>query len=327
MSNRILDKPFMPIDKQISQLKNDRGLLFQSEELAKKYLIRYGYYEIINGYKEHFMVDEKNDNKGFKDGVTFEHIFSLFNLDTQLRKEVMACLELFEANLRQVLSYTVAEKISDNQDIYLKRYNYNVGKKLYDKKTGKSYYPIDKLLKKLNETTKSKNEPFKHYRDEHNNIPPWIIVKDISFGNLIWWFKLLKRKEKNLIISRMTNLPLEFINNDMSKMIGSILDVYLNYRNTAAHGGIIYNHKSSKHKLPYIEILDNYLNVNKAMYRQGYGQSKFGTLLKTLYLFENKEPYIQLRDGVKSILNEYLKLFPEDKNYLIQKMELDIFDN
>ncbi|WP_283596337.1 Abi family protein [Ligilactobacillus aviarius] len=326
MLKKELDKPFMPIDEQINQLKNDRRLLFQSEELAKKELIRYGYYEIINGYKEHFMVDESDDSKGFKDNVTFDHIFALFNLDTQLRKEVMACLELFEANLRQVLSYTVAEQISDNQDGYLKRYHYNTGRKFYNKRKKKYCYPIDSLLNKLKRTTKSNNEPFKHYRDEHDNIPPWIIVKDISFGNLIWWFRLLKRNEKHLVISRMMNLPLEFIDNDISRMVGSILDIYLNYRNTAAHGGRIYNHKSSKHKLPYIEILHKQLNVNPAMYRQGYGQSRFGTLLKTLSLFENQEPYLQLCSGVKIVISRYLKLYPQDKKYLIKKMELELLD-
>ncbi|MEB3365020.1 hypothetical protein SDC49_20185 [Lactobacillus sp. R2/2] len=51
--NNIKGKPFTNIDEQINILKN-RYLHFENEEIAKAILRRYGYYEIINGYKSPF---------------------------------------------------------------------------------------------------------------------------------------------------------------------------------------------------------------------------------------------------------------------------------
>ncbi|MDD7045341.1 MAG: hypothetical protein SOU08_03135 [Anaerococcus sp.] len=51
-------RDFKTIDEQIKILK-DRKLIFINEETAKLNLMRYGYYEIINGYKD-FMLKSKN---------------------------------------------------------------------------------------------------------------------------------------------------------------------------------------------------------------------------------------------------------------------------
>lgn len=53
------DKPFKTIDEQINILANERNLKIPNIESAKVALSRYGYYEIINGYKDNFMIDSK----------------------------------------------------------------------------------------------------------------------------------------------------------------------------------------------------------------------------------------------------------------------------
>ena len=82
-------KPFLTIDKQI-ELLEQRGLLFQNKEAAKKDLLSYGYYEIINGYKDCFLANPLDSEDKFKAGITFEHIFQLFTLDRKIRSEVMS---------------------------------------------------------------------------------------------------------------------------------------------------------------------------------------------------------------------------------------------
>lgn len=78
MTAQKIKKPFKNIDEQINILTKERNLLISDIEDAKRKLSRYGYYEIVNGYKKHFMVDPSNDAKGFLEGVTFEHMYSLF---------------------------------------------------------------------------------------------------------------------------------------------------------------------------------------------------------------------------------------------------------
>ncbi len=172
-----MDKPFKSIDQQINKLKNERGLLFENEQRDKQLLLNYGYYEIINGYKYHFMVDKNNDDAGFIQGITFEHIYQLFNYDRFLRTHVMSSLETLELSLRQAIAYTVAEQISANQNEYLSRRNYRTGHRQYLHSAHREMYPIDHLLRILRGITHANSEPFKHYREDHGNVPPWIIVK------------------------------------------------------------------------------------------------------------------------------------------------------
>lgn len=316
------DKPFKTIDEQINILANERNLKIPNIESAKVALSRYGYYEIINGYKDNFMIDSKNDDLGFKPHADFEHIYSLFSMDQELRNWVIDSLEFFEANLRQVVAYVIANNISEHQDKYINRRKYNTGRKYYKSKAHKYVYPVDDLMRTLTRATKSQKEPFNHYRTNHGNVPPWIIVKQLSLGNLIWWTRLLKRKEKDAVISAMLGIPIPLLNNSQRTLFGEFLDVCLNYRNTAAHGGRIYNHYSSKHRLSF-ESAKMVLDVSNADYRNGKGQSRLGVLFNCLRLLSNQEPFIFLKSGINVSVKKYLKTYPEDLDFILSQMELE----
>ncbi len=323
MENPIEDKPFKTIEQQIAILK-ERHLLFHDEETARKNLKRYGYYEIINGYKDNFMIDPNDDEQGFKSNISFDHIYQLFAADQHLRAATIEALEYFEANLRQVVAYVVSKNISYNQHEYIDRRKYNHGQRF---RIRRGYtYPVDKLMNTLNKITNRNDQPFKHYRQDHGNVPPWIVVKRLSLGNLIWWTKLLKNTEKTEVISRMMGLPIEIVqsNEELREIFGDYLSLLLDYRNIAAHGGRIYNHYSRKHCLTYRgELYARYFRVTSEDYRLGKGQSRLGVLLQGLDLFENKEPYYTLYANINFILQRYLKLYPQDQAYLLDAMEID----
>lgn len=78
---------FTTIDKQIEILVK-RNLKFESVQNAKLKLDTYGYYNIINGYKDPY-VYIKNEDELYKEDVTFERIYSLFNLDRSVRNQIM----------------------------------------------------------------------------------------------------------------------------------------------------------------------------------------------------------------------------------------------
>lgn len=317
-------KPFLTIDKQI-ELLEQRGLLFQNKEAAKKDLLSYGYYEIINGYKDCFLANPLDSEDKFKAGITFEHIFQLFTLDRKIRSEVMSAIEIFEANLRQALAYTVAEQISEDQTIYLNRKNYVTGKKQYNKSLHKMVYPIDALLSILKGITHAKSEPYSHYRNDHHNIPPWIIVKKLNFGNLIWWYRLLKTPQKRSVTSRMTGLDEALLQqiNAFEQGYVNLLSLYLDYRNTSAHGGRIYNHFSKKHAIPYNPIIHGLLKISPADYRNGKGQSRLGTLINTLEFSQDRTAYNELSGGISFYIKRYLELYPDEKEFICNQAELN----
>ncbi len=309
-------KPFMRIDEQIRQLKR-RGLLFESENEARKNLIRYGYYEIINGYKRSFMLDPNDDERGFINGVTFEHIFALFRFDLSLRKEVMASLEDFESNLKQVLAYVIAERISDNQNEYLDIRFFRSGKKLGGE------YPSKKLFRAIKRALKSDTQPIKYYRENHENIPPWILVKGLTFGNIVWWFRLMKGPNKRLIVARMLGIPLSAVTEQIMEIVGNLVQLYLMYRNNAAHGGRVYSFAPASFELPYFKQLHGHFGISPADYRRGKGHNQFGIMLNSLRIFENDSIYSSLYESSTNCLLDYLNIYPQDAAFLLTNMQLE----
>lgn len=328
------DKPFKTIDEQINILKDSRNLLILNEEAAKKNLQRYGYYEIINGYKDHFLIEPGNDDKGYKRDANFEHLYALFILDKHIRESILKCLEEFEQTFKQTLAYTVAELISDDQARYVAKSHFNRGRTYPNKR--RYHSDRDRLLKKIDYVLKSNVEPFKHYRKEHGNIPPWILVKGLTFGESIYWFSLSKRPIRSLIIARMLGLDSDLID-DIDKSIeirqsfGDLLALYLDYRNLTAHGGRTYSHRSKIHALRstafiYRKSVIDISGITKKEFNSGSKRSSVGVLLETLHLFDNPDPYFTLRSWLKVHTDQYLKLYPEDQKFITEMMELDITD-
>lgn len=82
--------PYSDINTQITKLKN-KGLHFNDLDHAKNMMSIYGYYNIINTYKEPYIHIE-NGEKVYNAGVSFEQIFSLFTFDHTLRNSVLSSM-------------------------------------------------------------------------------------------------------------------------------------------------------------------------------------------------------------------------------------------
>ena len=69
-------KPFINASQQINTLRK-RNLVVNNQYRAEKALMRYGYYEIVNGYKQ-FLLDSSKTNEEYKEGSTFEKLLDLY---------------------------------------------------------------------------------------------------------------------------------------------------------------------------------------------------------------------------------------------------------
>lgn len=323
------DKPFKSVAEQIHILNNDRDLTILNEEAAELALKRYGYYEIINGYKTPFLREPGNDEKGYKDDATFEHIYALYDLDRQIRNTVLQGIEQFEQYFKQVLAYTIAESISEDQERYTAKSHYNKGEARVKKNGAFNGTDRDKLLKKINYLLKSPKQPMKHYREKHKNVPPWILVKELTFGEAIFWYKLSRKGIREKIISRMFGIEKGVIGTidpvlKIRQAFGDILSLCLDYRNLTAHGGRIYNHRSTKHALKWSVYIynSNVINISRSRFLNKEMRSSLGCLIKVLSLFENRDPYLSITIWLSIHLDKYFEKYPNDKLMLEQEMEL-----
>ena len=308
-------KPFITIEQQIELLKS-RGLSFQDENQAKLWLTFYGYYEIINGYKAHYL--ENTNPETYKKGTYFEDIFALFILDHELRTAVQESLEIIETTLRSTLSYVIAETYGHDERIYLQRNNYKSGKLYSD-----GSYKLDRLLSKLNKIVNDDTQPFKHYREVHGHCPPWILLKGTTFGNLVNFFKLQKSDIKTKVIAKCMGIDESSVTNDIREVFSEALYLFLAYRNRAAHGGRIYNYIPKDAKISYRHYIhENLYEITPAEYRNGYGVKDWNALKGALLLFSNSTAHAMLSENMNRILTVHYHQFPNDFQYLIEEMNL-----
>lgn len=301
-----MEKPFKTFDEQIEILKS-RNLNFVNETAAIEILSTYSYYEIINGYKDVGI----SEGEIFRDGVTFEQLFNLFLMDKKIRSAISTAIHELEAHLRTTLSYTVAKHYTADQNEYLKRRHYEKG----NTKHGQSQR--SQLLYKCQKILNDDAQPYKHYREEHGNIPPWILVKGMTFGNLITFYKLQKTEIKEEVINLMTKIPIELITDEIKDMIVNIFYFLLAHRNNTAHVSRAYNFKTDKNKIRYSHAFHSRMRISQDEYEAGAGQNGLTTLSHALSWFHtHNSPVTELTITMVKAIDEYLKLYPGDKDFI-----------
>ena len=84
----MIEKQFKNLDEQVDILKH-KGMIIQDEKYAKRVLLRENYF-FLNGYRHLFIKSE--EDKRFKEGVTFEEMYSLFLFDRSFRNVIFKYL-------------------------------------------------------------------------------------------------------------------------------------------------------------------------------------------------------------------------------------------
>lgn len=308
-------KEFKNINEQIDLLKS-RNLTIINETTAKENLMLYGYYEIVNGYKD-ALLEEKEQ---YKEGETFEHLFSLYVLDTNFKNVILNSTLEFETIFKTALAYTIAEKYGVLENEYLQRHNYR-GRD-YFRKNGSVVYHLDVLLEKFNSIINDNTQPFKHYREKHNHIPPWILFKGATFGNMYYFYREQKTEIKNKVISIILGVPTETVNksNDLKQLFSDGLSLIYRFRNRTAHSGRIYNYKSEKSKIRFNNIFHNYLGISAKSYRLGYCINDLYTFTRLYNFFKSDNLSINLNVRISFYLKNHLLKYPDDKEYLLNEL-------
>lgn len=106
-----------------------------------------------------------------------------------------------EDTLRTAVAHTLGETYTANQSLYLKPSNFRLGRK---RKNGK--YQLEELLSKFEKILEDNVQPMKHYRETYKNIPPWILLKGASFGNLVNFVKLQKDPQFNPLLHNLLKI-------------------------------------------------------------------------------------------------------------------------
>lgn len=305
---------YTTVEQQIQQLKS-KGLLIKDEHFAQNCLDRYGYYNIINSYKEPYQCIINGERK-YRAGTSFEQIYSIFTLDHNLRNSIMASMLDFEECLRSAAAEVISYSFGTDHNEYLNYRNYR------DRQSKNPKFSLNGVLGTLHMNIDSDKDPIKYYREKHQIVPPWILLKGTYFSTLINYVKCFKSEQKRHLIRMLLQIsPNEIITDEIASFFQNILFVCLDYRNTAAHGGRIYNFIPAH--INSINITKNLINVFPTL--EGAKEyTGIGLLVSLLSVFKYGQPRRIIVDSLNRQVNRHLRQYPSDISILAGIINLAI---
>ncbi len=233
------DKPFKTYDEQISYLQTCHGLDIHNIDFARRVLRSISYYDLINGYKDSFMEGDK-----FKPHISIEFLYQFYTIDREFQDLLFNQILLIENHFKTELAYVLAKDFGVYELEYLAKNNFLP-------KHNKIYF--DKELQKITGIYHPKKgvpipQPTRHYSENHNHIPPWILFKNISFGTAINLFQLMKSPQKQYVTNALIpSTTLEY--KQKVEFLINGLNLSRRCRNTIAHNLKFISFKEHKNKL------------------------------------------------------------------------------
>ena len=310
-------KNFKTLDEQLEMLKK-KNIFVNSDEETKEFLSKENYYNIINGYKDLFLLKDEckkvKTPEEFIDDTNFEHLKCIFLFDRELRSIFLKYLLIFENQFKTILSYEFSKKYPE-KDSYLERDNF------YDDK--KEVLNVFVTLARILKEKMEENGPVKHYMNKHKYVPLWVFINYLTLGNVSHFYKILKPEDKEIICRRLSeNYNKNYKPTTNFKMEDTILvwgiRILNIIRNVCAHDERLYN---IKFKNTYAARLENYFGFK---YLNNY---KLIASIVYLKFFLPKAYFGKFYNELFSLLNNFKNKLPEQIiKEIIKEMGINIED-
>lgn len=296
-------KPFKTYRQQLSILRS-RGLSISNGSKAMRILERENYYSLINGYKELFLVRDALGNtvspEQFKVNTTFEEVYSLFTFDRELRNILLEALLKFESSMKSKTSYRFTEKFK-GPNAYLDMTHYSRDpSKLKD---------VLKVIATIsNEISKKANSngPIKHYLDNHDGVPFWVLVGYLTMGNMQYFYSSIDDSLRNKIAQDFSDSYNREYNTSILISfddIQNILKAANFFRNVCAHEERLYNFKI--HRAPRSSNIASHLGISPLLLDKG----NLFTMVSFLKLVSAKRDFNMLLSKLDKLFNIYKTSF------------------
>lgn len=282
----IISKPFKSTTEQIDILKS-RGLLFSDITNAELYLFKNNYYNVVNCYSRFL---EKSPNH-FVNNANFDEIIAIHTFDSEIKNILLKYTITIEHYFKSILAYAYSKETNNQSFPYLNQNNYDFS---YIRESSSLIADLNKLIQIENN---KKHAAINHYLHIHKNIPLWVLVNFMTFGQSIKLFNY-SNKSINHAITRSLNTLINYENNNnlrlSQKDFSIILDSIKNLRNILAHDNKLFDFKS-RFSLPYINEIHYKYNIDK-----NYPRNDVYNILIIMQLFLNKTEFTTMTSSIQT---------------------------
>lgn len=210
----------------IAESKHNIGH-FNDIQNAANILKDHPYYTLVNGYQR--ALEETDHPEYFRDGISLELLEKIHTYESILASNTLKVLIAFETKLKNIVQDTVSRQFGILENDYLDVSKYQ----------NRSFRSRSRLISTFNSIAKEKdnvNHSTKKYRED-GNVPPWILVNELSFGQVRNWYKILPSQMKEEVIDEFNyfNMPSQ----QFLEFFSIALSILNDLRNGIAHGDVL----------------------------------------------------------------------------------------
>ena len=296
-------KPFKTYRQQLKILRN-RGLKIGNGSRAIRILSSENYYSLINGYKDLFLETDKSGKpispEKYKSGSTFEEIYQLYCFDRDLRNVLIEYLLKFEKSIKTKIAYRFSEKYGQ-PNTYLQMSNFS-----RDPEKLKDVLQLIAIISSIISDKAKYNNPIKHYLDNHDGVPLWVLVNYLTIGNIQNFYYCLDNslrekiaKDFSIDYSKDYRLNIHITSDDLQ----NILKTATLFRNVCAHEERLYKYRI--YSTPKSSKIAKKLNIPGKYLENG----NLFCIVSFLKLVLSKRDHKTLISKIKRLFNQYEQNF------------------
>lgn len=292
-------KEHKTFNQQLTILRN-RGVVVPTNGKPKRFLEQENYYNVINGYKDLFLVKGSNNQpvepEIYQEGTHFNELKALFLFDRELRILLLKYLLIFENSIKTTVAYEFSKKYP-RKNAYLDIANF------VDNDPKKVLQQISILTKTIHDKV-DRSGAIKHYIEEHGEVPLWVLVNFLTMGNIANFYNILTDSTKNIIAKFYTD-KYRTQNKDntfrlSSADLSACLKVTNLVRNICAHDERLYNVNLRNVRISQIA---NHFGIRR------YDNKRFIVLILFLKIVLDKKDFQRLYKALRNLFNQYADEF------------------
>ena len=292
-------KEHKTFNQQLTILRN-RGVVVPTNGKPKRFLEQENYYNVINGYKDLFLVKDSNnlpvEPELYQEGTHFNELKALFLFDRELRILLLKYLLIFENSIKTTVAYEFSKKYP-RKNAYLDIANF------VDNDPKKVLQQISILTKTIHDKV-DRTGAIKHYIEEHGEVPLWVLVNFLTMGNIANFYNILTDSTKNIIAKFYTD-KYRTQNKDntfrlSSADLSACLKVANLVRNICAHDERLYNVNLRNVRISQIA---NHFGIRR------YDNKRFIVLILFLKIVLDKKDFQRLYKALRNLFNQYADEF------------------
>ena len=292
-------KEHKTFNQQLTILRN-RGVVVPTNGKPKRFLEQENYYNVVNGYKDLFLVKDSNnlpvEPELYQEGTHFNELKALFLFDRELRILLLKYLLIFENSIKTTVAYEFSKKYP-RKNAYLDIANF------VDNDPKKVLQQISILTKTIHDKV-DRTGAIKHYIEEHGEVPLWVLVNFLTMGNIANFYNILTDSTKNIIAKFYTD-KYRTQNKDntfrlSSADLSACLKVANLVRNICAHDERLYNVNLRNVRISQIA---NHFGIRR------YDNKRFIVLILFLKIVLDKKDFQRLYKALRNLFNQYADEF------------------